>query len=48
MYPLCEFTHLDETFTPDVPVPIEHPMVALRPDLFTADKPKPARKPKES
>lgn len=47
MYPVREFTHLDETFTPGEFVSADHPMVALRPDLFTTDKPKTPRKPKE-
>ena len=47
MFPICEFEHLGETFSPDTEVPAGHRMVALRPDLFTADKPKPTRKPKE-
>lgn len=45
MYPTCEFDHLGEHFAPDTPVPEDHPMVAVRPDLFTDRKP---RKPKES
>ena len=47
MFPTCEFQHMGETFTPANEVAADHPMVALRPDLFTAEKPKP-RKPKES
>jgi hypothetical protein len=46
MYPICEFVHLDETFTPDTAVAADHPMIVLRPDLFTTTKPK-TRKPKE-
>lgn len=40
MYPVCAFTHLDEDFDPSTPVPADHPVVALRPDLFTPSKPK--------
>lgn len=44
VWPVCKFTHLDETFTPAQVVPLDHPMVAARPDLFTAQPPtKPAR-----
>lgn len=35
MYPVTEFEHLGETFTPGTAVPADHPMVAARPDLFT-------------
>lgn len=47
MFPTCEFEHLGESFTPTQEVAADHPMVFARPDLFTAEKPKP-RKPKES
>lgn len=36
MFPVCEFEHLGETFAPATPVDTDHPMVAARPDLFTA------------
>lgn len=39
MYPTCAFEHLGEQFTPATPVALDHPMVALRPDLFTATPP---------
>ena len=39
MYPVCRFEHLGESFTPSQPVPADHPMVAVRPDLFTTSKP---------
>ena len=39
MYPTRKFTHLDETFTTNTPVADDHPMVVLRPDLFTKTKP---------
>lgn len=41
MYPRIEFEHMGESFAPGTPVADDHPMVALRPDLFTASKPKP-------
>lgn len=40
VYPITTFTHLDETFTPGEPVESDHPMVELRPDLFTTTKAK--------
>ena len=47
MWPMCEFDHEGEQFTPAVHVPADHRMVALRPDLFTHIPPKTPRKPKE-
>lgn len=40
MYPTCEFEHMGETFAPAVPVAADHPMVVLRPDLFSTEPPK--------
>ncbi len=50
MWPTGKFEHLGEQFTPANPVDADHPMVALRPDLFTASppaKPKPPKTTKE-
>jgi len=44
MYPTVPFEHMGESFDPSTAVPADHPMVALRPDLFTPDKPKPSKK----
>lgn len=46
MYPTCKFEHMGEHFAPTQPVDADHPMVALRPDLFTDTASKP-KKPKE-
>ena len=46
MYPLCKFEHMGESFAPAQPVATDHPMVVLRPDLFTDTAPK-AKQPKE-
>lgn len=35
LHPTCSFEHMGESFTPRKAVPADHPMVALRPDLFT-------------
>jgi hypothetical protein len=35
MTPTCSFAHFDWAFEPGDEVPADHPMVALRPDLFT-------------
>ena len=40
MYPTSTFEHMGETFDPTTAVAADHPMVVLRPDLFTADPPK--------
>ena len=40
LFPTCAFEHLGEKFTPATPVPADHPMVAVRPDLFTTNPPK--------
>lgn len=45
MFPVCEFDHLDEHFNPTTEVAADHPLIALRPDLFTPDKPTTRRKP---
>jgi hypothetical protein len=45
-YPTREFQHYDERFAPSTPVPDDHPMVELRPDLFTDKAPK-VRKPRK-
>lgn len=34
LVPVRAFEHLGEKFTPANSVPADHPMVALRPDLF--------------
>ena len=45
MFPVLKFEHMGERFDPTRPVPADHPMVALRPDLFTADPPvKPSKR----
>lgn len=44
MYPVCEFSHMGDTFTPTVAVSADHPMVAARPDLFTESPPVKPRK----
>ena len=48
MWPTCEFTHLGEDFTPDTQVPADHPLVELRPDLFTTTKPRKTASTKET
>jgi hypothetical protein len=49
LYPTCKFQHYDWKFDPKSPVEADHPMVALRPDLFTPDAPAASKKspPKE-
>lgn len=45
-YALHSFTHLDMHVRKGEEVDLHHPLVALRPDLFTTDPPeKPKRKP---
>lgn len=34
LYPVRKFNHYDWSFDPKNPVDDDHPMVALRPDLF--------------
>lgn len=46
MFPVRKFEHMGESFTPTHSVAADHPMVVLRPDLFTDTAPK-AKHPKE-
>lgn len=43
MYAVVSFTHFDLEVTAGDEFAADHPMVVLRPDLFSADPPKPAR-----
>lgn len=40
MFPVTTFEHMGESFDPSAAVAADHPMVALRPDLFSPDPPK--------
>ena len=45
MYAAVAFEHLDWSFTAGQEVPADHPMIELRPDLFTDTKPTKRRTP---
>lgn len=44
VYAVQGFTHLDRTFRKGAEVPADDPMVELRPDLFTQERPEKPKK----
>ena len=43
MYATCSFTHFDLTVKRGDQLPVDHPIVVARPDLFTPDPPTPPK-----
>ena len=48
MFATQSFIHLDESFYEGQAVPLDHPIIALRPDLFTATPPNTTKTKKEA